>query len=86
MMKSMFGIIYSTPSGLPPFRNPLSKYVETAIDKLDQEKLPILLTNKHQSWMMQKFCETLQLSADCLLNFRNIFTNLKQLNDNNFAA
>ncbi len=27
----------------------LSKYVETAVDELDQEKLPILLTNKYQS-------------------------------------
>jgi len=27
----------------------LSKYVETGVDELDQEKLPILLTNKYQS-------------------------------------
>ncbi len=27
----------------------LSKYIETGVDELDQEKLPILLTNKHQS-------------------------------------
>ncbi|OWY22852.1 restriction endonuclease subunit R, partial [Sphingobacteriales bacterium UPWRP_1] len=27
----------------------LSKYIETGIDELDQEKLPILLTNKYQS-------------------------------------
>ncbi len=27
----------------------LSKYVETGVEELDQEKLPILLTNKYQS-------------------------------------
>jgi len=27
----------------------LSKYIETGVDELDQEKLPILLTNKYQS-------------------------------------
>ena len=27
----------------------LSKYVETGVDELGQEKLPILLTNKYQS-------------------------------------
>jgi type I restriction enzyme R subunit len=27
----------------------LSKYVYTGVDELDQEKLPILLTNKYQS-------------------------------------
>jgi type I restriction enzyme R subunit len=27
----------------------LSKYVETGVDELDQDKLPILLTNKYQS-------------------------------------
>jgi type I restriction enzyme R subunit len=27
----------------------LSKYVESGVDELDQEKLPILLTNKYQS-------------------------------------
>jgi len=27
----------------------LSKYVDTGVDELDQEKLPILLTNKYQS-------------------------------------
>lgn len=27
----------------------LNKYVETGVDELDQEKLPILLTNKYQS-------------------------------------
>ena len=27
----------------------LSKYIETGTDELDQEKLPILLTNKYQS-------------------------------------
>jgi hypothetical protein len=27
----------------------LSKYIETSVDELDQEKLPILLTNKYQS-------------------------------------
>jgi type I restriction enzyme R subunit len=27
----------------------LSKYIETGVDELDQEKLPILLSNKYQS-------------------------------------
>jgi type I restriction enzyme R subunit len=27
----------------------LSKYIETGVDELDQDKLPILLTNKYQS-------------------------------------
>ena len=27
----------------------LSKYIETGVEELDQEKLPILLTNKYQS-------------------------------------
>jgi type I restriction enzyme R subunit len=27
----------------------LSKYVETGVDELDRDKLPILLTNKYQS-------------------------------------
>lgn len=27
----------------------LSKYVESGVDELDQDKLPILLTNKYQS-------------------------------------
>lgn len=27
----------------------LSKYIESGVDELDQEKLPILLTNKYQS-------------------------------------
>ena len=27
----------------------LSKYIETGVDELEQEKLPILLTNKYQS-------------------------------------
>jgi type I restriction enzyme R subunit len=27
----------------------LSKYIETGFEELDQEKLPILLTNKYQS-------------------------------------
>ncbi|MCL1912139.1 MAG: hypothetical protein FWG13_08035, partial [Leptospirales bacterium] len=27
----------------------LSKYIETGVDELDQEKLPILLANKYQS-------------------------------------
>jgi type I restriction enzyme R subunit len=27
----------------------LSKYIETGVDELDQEKLPILLTNKYES-------------------------------------
>lgn len=27
----------------------LSKYIETGVDELDQEKLPVLLTNKYQS-------------------------------------
>ena len=28
----------------------LSKYIETGVEELDQEKLPILLTNKYQSF------------------------------------
>jgi len=27
----------------------LSKYIETGVEELDQEKLPVLLTNKYQS-------------------------------------
>ena len=27
----------------------MSKYIETGVEELDQEKLPILLTNKYQS-------------------------------------
>jgi len=27
----------------------LSRYIETGVDELDQEKLPILLTNKYES-------------------------------------
>jgi len=27
----------------------LSKYIETGVEELDQDKLPILLTNKYQS-------------------------------------
>ena len=27
----------------------LSKYIESGVDELDQEKLPLLLTNKYQS-------------------------------------
>jgi len=27
----------------------LSKYIESGVEELDQEKLPILLTNKYQS-------------------------------------
>jgi len=27
----------------------LSKYIETGVEELDQEKLPVLITNKYQS-------------------------------------
>ena len=41
----------------------LSKYVETGVEELDQEKLPILLTNKYQS---------LEDAKDILGDVRNI--------------
>lgn len=41
----------------------LSKYIETGVEELDQEKLPILLTNKYQS---------LEDAKDILGNVANI--------------
>jgi type I restriction enzyme R subunit len=41
----------------------LSKYIETGVEELDQEKLPILLTNKYQS---------LEDAKDILGDVRNI--------------
>ena len=43
----------------------LSKYAEVGVEELDQEKLPILLTNKYQS---------LEEAMDILGDVRNIST------------
>lgn len=45
----------------------LSKYIETGVDELDQEKLPILLTNKYQS------LEDAKLILGDVLNISNLF-------------
>jgi type I restriction enzyme R subunit len=34
----------------------LTKYIETGVGELDQEKLPVLLTNKYQSLEDAKVC------------------------------
>jgi type I restriction enzyme, R subunit len=40
---------YSTKNSVKFIEFVLSKYVESGVDELDQDKLPILLTNKYQS-------------------------------------
>jgi len=42
----------------------LSKYIETGVDELDQEKLPILLTNKYQS--LEESAEILELIKELI--------------------
>jgi type I restriction enzyme R subunit len=45
----------------------LNKYVETGVGELDQEKLPVLLTNKYQSLEDAKdILEMQQISASYL--------------------
>jgi type I restriction enzyme R subunit len=50
----------------------LSKYIETGVDELDQEKLPILLTNKYQSLEDAK-----EILGD-VANIRRLFIEFQQ--------
>ena len=51
----------------------LSKYIETGVEELDQEKLPILLTNKYHS--LEDAKAILGNVASCSLNSSSIYTN-----------
>jgi len=50
----------------------LSKYIETGVDELDQEKLPILLTNKYQS------LEDARIALGDLSNIKKLFIEFQE--------
>jgi type I restriction enzyme R subunit len=59
----------------------LSKYIETGVEELDQEKLPDLLTLKYHALDDAKECwAVLKISALSLLIFRNTSTSGRRRN------
>jgi type I restriction enzyme R subunit len=56
----------------------LSKYIETGVEELDQEKLPILLTNKYQSLEDAKgiLGEVADISS-LFIEFQSIYMKIK---------
>lgn len=58
----------------------LSKYVESGVDELDQDKLPTLLTNKYQSLEdAMAILGDVENISSFLLSFRSIYIMKKQL-------
>ena len=50
----------------------LSRYIETGVDELDQDKLPILLTNKYES------LEDARAALGDVSSIRNLFSDFQR--------
>ena len=76
--KSIFNLLDTNQNEFLEFV--LSKYIETGVEELDQERSPDLLDLKYQtiSDASQKFGGVLRL-VSCLLDFRNTSTRIKWL-------